>query len=226
MEAPMPARPLSTLALPLTLLLPRPARAQVDLSRLPLPALENVARVLRVVRDIRAVGRAVDRGGSAASRGRAVVSTGSRFVGVPYVWGGSTPEGFDCSGFVQYVYREQGVPLPRTSRQLARAGVAVSPTIGSLREGDLMLFRGSGGVIDHVALYAGRDRILHSSASGNGVRFDDLRSKRGAYYRSHLVAARRVTGDGPALMEALQRIYQDVPFDRLDAPDAAPPVGR
>jgi len=61
---------------------------------------------------------------------------------VPYKWGGSTPAGFDCSGFVQYIYRDHGVSLPRTSRQMAHAGVAVPADVSRLREGDLMLFAG------------------------------------------------------------------------------------
>jgi hypothetical protein len=85
-----------------------------------------------------------------------------------------------------------------------------------------MLFRGRNGVINHVALYAGRNRILHSSSSGGGVGFDDLDTKRGAYFRSHLVAARRVTGNGRALVEALAQIYRDFPFDTFDLPDGAP----
>jgi hypothetical protein len=86
-----------------------------------------------------------------------------------------------------------------------------------------MLFRGRNGVISHVALYAGRNRILHSSSSGHGVGFDDLDTKRGAYFTSHLVAARRVTGNGRALVEALAQIYRDFPFDTFDPPDSAPP---
>jgi len=113
--------------------------------------------------------------------------------------------------------------LPRTSRQMAHVGQRLPLAIEGLREGDLMLFRGRDNVISHIALYAGHNRILHSSSSGNGVGFDDLSSKRGEYFRSHLVAARRVTGNGRALMEALARIYRDFPFDTFDPPDDAPP---
>ncbi len=85
-----------------------------------------------------------------------------------------------------------------------------------------MLFRGRNGVIGHVALYAGRNRILHSSSSGNGVRYDELSSKRGRYYRTHLVAARRVTENGRSLVQALSLLYKENPFDYFDPPDEAP----
>ncbi|HVF40519.1 MAG TPA: C40 family peptidase, partial [Gemmatimonadaceae bacterium] len=164
--------------------------------------------------------------GSASRTARRAVATGDDYIGVPYVWGGSTPRGFDCSGFVQYVYREHGVSLPRTSRQMAHAGQSVRARVASLREGDLMLFRGRNGVITHVALYAGSNRILHSSSSGNGVRYDDLSSKRGQYYRSHLIAARRVTENGRSLVQALSVLHREQPFDFFDPPDGAPRISR
>jgi cell wall-associated NlpC family hydrolase len=184
--------------------------------------LGRAAKILRSARDVADAGTIVANSGSPRKQARAAVTTGRRYVGVPYVWGGSTPAGFDCSGFVQYVYGKNGVPLPRTSRQMAHAGKSIRPSVSSLREGDLMLFRGRNGVINHVALYAGGNRILHSSSSGRGVGFDNLSSRRGEYFRSHLVAARRVSGDGRSLLKALERIYRDYPFDGFDPPDQAP----
>jgi cell wall-associated NlpC family hydrolase len=237
----MSPRLVSAAALALPLLLPQAASAQLPLPRVRMSDVARAIGVLATARTVAGLGRVVregvarvdiGRGGvatggvSSSSSARAAVATGERYVGVPYVWGGTTPDGFDCSGFVQYVYGKQGVPLPRTSRQMAHAGQAVPPQLASLREGDLMLFRGRSSTISHVALFAGNDRILHSSSSGGGVRFDDLWSERGAYYRSHLVAARRVSGNGRALMEALERINREFPFDHFDPPDDAPPPGR
>ena len=216
-------RCLVSIAFPAFLLLsPFPLSSQITISGIRISGLGRAARVLKTARDVSNAGTVLANSGSSKKRAHAALATGRQYIGVPYVWGGSTPDGFDCSGFVQYVYRKHGVPLPRTSRQMAHAGSRITPSISDLREGDLMLFGGRDGVISHVALYAGRNRILHSSSSGHGVGFDDLSSKRGAYFTSHLVAARRVTGSGPALLEALAQIYRDFPFDGFDPPDGAP----
>lgn len=166
-------------------------------------------------------GTTVSRGGSSRAGAR-VVSTGEEYLGVPYEWGGSTPSGFDCSGFVQYIYRDQGVSLPRTSRQMAHAGVSVPADVSWLREGDLLLFASNGSRIDHVAIYAGDNRIIHSSSSGNGVRYDDLGSRRGRWYATHMVAARRVTDNGRSLVNSL--VTGRIPFDFFDPPDKAPRI--
>jgi hypothetical protein len=156
---------------------------------------------------------------------RRVVPSAERYIGVPYRYGGSTPEsGFDCSGFVQYVYGQQGVDLPRTSRQMAGVGLPVEPSTRSLVVGDLMLFA-QGGRISHVAIYAGNGRFIHSSSSGNGVRYDDLDTRRGRWFADHMVAARRVSGDSRILGNAFAG-GSSITFDRFDPPDSAPPPSR
>jgi len=113
------------------------------------------------------------------------------YVGVPYVWGGNTPRGFDCSGFTKYVFAKYGVTLPRTSREQVRAGSGVAPDFRALRPGDLMLFAEPGEAISHVAIYVGNGRIIHASVSGNGVGYTDLNSG-GDWFVAYFVAARRV----------------------------------
>jgi hypothetical protein len=107
---------------------------------------------------------------------------------------------------------------------MAGAGVAVEPSTRSLVVGDLMLFQ-QGGRISHVAIYAGNHRFIHSSSSGNGVRYDDLDSRRGKWFAEHMVAARRVAGDGRTLVNAFAG-GTSIAFDRFDPPDSAPPPSR
>ncbi|HEV7389121.1 MAG TPA: C40 family peptidase, partial [Gemmatimonadaceae bacterium] len=161
---------------------------------------------------------------SASGAARRVVPVAEQYIGVPYRYGGTSPRtGFDCSGFVQYVYGSQGVDLPRTSRQMAGSGIAVEPSARAMAVGDLMLFS-QGGRISHVAIYAGNGRFIHSSSSGHGVRYDDLGTNRGRWFADHLVAARRVTGDGRILVNAFAGAA--IAFDQLDPPDSAPPPSR
>ncbi|MGH7718873.1 MAG: C40 family peptidase [Gemmatimonadaceae bacterium] len=153
-------------------------------------------------------------------RAVSVLAMADRYVGTKYVYGGTSPRGFDCSGFVQYVFAQHGVKLPRTSRQQAGAGERLSRSVSTLRPGDLMLFATDGSRVDHVAIYAGKNRIIHSSSSGRGVRYDDLSSSRGRWFVSKHVASRRVIGDGRDLVRELEAALLDsVP---LDGPDEAP----
>jgi cell wall-associated NlpC family hydrolase len=158
-------------------------------------------------------------GGSAPTR---VLATADDYLGVRYKWGGTSPStGFDCSGYVQYVYAREGVRLPRTSRQQAAAGTRRATRWDAAGPGDLVMFAEPGAAISHVAFYVGGGRILHSSSSGGGVRYDDLGTKRGRWYRERLVAVRRVSGSGPAIARGLLQSLglTDAP---LDPPDGAP----
>jgi cell wall-associated NlpC family hydrolase len=127
--------------------------------------------------------------------------------------GGTSPKkGFDCSGFVQYVFATHGTRLPRTSRQQASSGQRLRPVWSALRPGDLVLFAEPGRHISHVATYAGRRRIIHATSSGGRVRYDALDTKRGKWFVWHLVAARRVSPRGASL------VFSDGSADRWSGP--------
>jgi cell wall-associated NlpC family hydrolase len=92
-----------------------------------------------------------------------VIEIAARYVGVPYLWGGTTPAGFDCSGFTQYVYAQLGISLPRTSNEQRYAGTVV-PADQAL-PGDLIWHPG------HIAIYAGGNMIIDAPEPGGVVHF-------------------------------------------------------
>lgn len=118
----------------------------------------------------------------------AVVRSALSQVGKPYRYGGSTPRGFDCSGLIWWAYRQNGVTVPRVTRDQAKAGSAVKAN--ALRPGDILVFNTrSGGSGLHTALYAGNGTFVHSPSSGNRVRTDKLSN---AYWSKRLIKMRRV----------------------------------
>lgn len=131
-------------------------------------------------------------------RGESVVRTARRWLGAPYLWGGVTPHGVDCSGLVQSVYWIHGVALPRDSDMQARVGVAIEPgdDFAALRPGDLLFFAERKRV-DHVALSMGGSHIIHASASNGSVDLNDMRGDLATEVnlRQILVGARRLLRD-------------------------------
>ena len=119
----------------------------------------------------------------------AVLMRAISLVGTPYRYGGNTPEGgFDCSGLVNYVYRDMlDLRLPRTSRELAAyQGPKIRPS--RLTAADLVFF-GNRGRVTHVGIYVGEGRFVHAPSTGGTVRLDHLD---GPYWRDHYTGARRV----------------------------------
>lgn len=156
--------------------------------------------------------------------GTRVISTAENYVGTPYRRGGTSPSsGFDASGFVRFVFSMLGVNLPRLSRDQARVGERLRPDLNALSPGDLVMFQDDGG-INHVAIYVGRARIIHSSETGGGVRIDDLNSDRGRWFLDHLAAARRVIPDARGMLLDLARGFPSAVPSNADGPDHAPRV--
>lgn len=118
--------------------------------------------------------------------GNGIIDIAQQFLGVPYVWGGSSPNGFDCSGFVQYVYAQRGIQLPRTADIQATAGRPVSKA--ELQPGDLVFFAGDYVNISHVGIYVGNGQMIHASSS-HGIAYDDLSRD---YRVTHYAGACRV----------------------------------
>ena len=116
---------------------------------------------------------------------RTIISESMQYLGVPYVFGGTSPSGFDCSGYVQYVFAHAGVHLPRTADVQYEVG---SPT-GELMPGDLVFFSTYAPGVSHVGIYLKDNKFVHASSS-RGVAVDDLRQN---YYATHFHAAARVT---------------------------------
>ncbi len=124
-------------------------------------------------------------------------SSWNSFIGAPYVWGGETRRGTDCSGFVQAVFGEAGVGLPRVSREPWKVGQDVPR--GGLNKGDLVFFRTMGNRISHVGIVTdpGSGRFIHASSS-RGVVYDKLSIR---YYSARYAGARRVlSADALALL--------------------------
>jgi cell wall-associated NlpC family hydrolase len=106
-------------------------------------------------------------------------------VGVPYRYGGTTPGGFDCSGLVQYSYKQAGLNVPRTTGQLWSAASPVGRS--ELKAGDLLFFRIEG-KMSHVGLYLGERRFVHAPQSGRKVSVESLDSP---FYKGALIRAGR-----------------------------------
>lgn len=124
---------------------------------------------------------------ASSSIGEQIVAFAKQFLGTPYVWAGSSPSGFDCSGFVSYVFKNFGYTVNRTAASMYTNGVAVDKS--ELQIGDAVFFASSSESIGHVGIYIGDGEFIHSSSGCGYVTISGLDE---SYYSRMYVGARRI----------------------------------
>ncbi len=121
--------------------------------------------------------------------------TAYSFIGTKYRFGGTTRNGLDCSSFVQHVFRELDVTLPRTAREQFHVGNAVAP--GDLQKGDLLFFQTYARFPSHVGIYLGNNKMIHASSRDRRVVISSVDTP---YYRSRFIGAKRITAVNPDVL--------------------------
>lgn len=125
---------------------------------------------------------------SASSIGRQIADFAKQYVGYPYVYGGEDPSGFDCSGFMQYIFAQFGYTINRTATAQLQNGYYVE--YDALQPGDIVYF-GSGSIASHVGLYIGDGQFVHAQSSSTGVVISSLSE---TWYASRYLCAHRIAG--------------------------------
>ena len=139
-------------------------------------------------------------GAAAGTSEQAVVDEAKKYLGLPYVWGGTDPDkGLDCSGLVQLVYSKFGIDLPRVSYQQARAGQAV-PGLAQAQPGDILAF---GSPVHHVAIYMGDGKMIEAPRPGKDVQISDV-------YETPSAIRRVLPSSSPASVAARSAVSSDL----------------
>ena len=156
---------------------------QKETSRSGLTTREEATTNNSAVKSTTQKNTAVTESTTTSASGSAVVSYAQQFLGCKYVYGGTSTNGFDCSGFTQYVYKHFGINLNRT----AAAQYSNGKSVTELQAGDLVMFGKSG--INHVGIYIGGNTFIHAANPSKGVRTDSMST---GYYKTNYVGARRI----------------------------------
>lgn len=140
----------------------------------------------------------------------AVVDSARKYLGTPYVWGGTSPSGFDCSGFTQYVLAQNGKSIPRTSQEQFASGQAVDKS--QLQAGDLVFY--GNGEATHVGIYEGNNKIIHSPHTGDVVKESDFST----YWTSAYLGARRYYKGTEGALPGLAKLGDEAEVRGLNYP--------
>lgn len=126
-----------------------------------------------------------------------IVTSAKKQIGVPYRYGGTTPSGFDCSGFINYVLKEFDISVPRTAAQMYNQGTAVSKA--NLQKGDLVFFRTVSSGVSHAGIYVGNNEFIHASSS-RGVMISSINDP--YYWGPRYIGAKRILPEEKAEVQA------------------------
>lgn len=140
----------------------------------------NVVKINYIVQEKEESTKTSSKGSS--SSGNSIVAEAKKYLGIKYVWGGTTPRGFDCSGLTQYVYGKLGINISRTTYTQIKEGTNV--TKGNLQAGDLMFF-GTKSDPHHVAIYIGNNQYIHAPSTGDVVKIT-------TFTRNDFICGRRI----------------------------------
>ena len=121
-----------------------------------------------------------------SDKGNALIATAKTLLGSPYVWGGETTAGFDCSSFTQYVMKQNGITIPRTAAEQYETGTPVDKS--NLQVGDLVFFTTYKPGASHVGFYMGNNQFIHDSSAAKQVTISSFTE---TYYTDHYIGARR-----------------------------------
>ena len=139
-----------------------------------------------------------------------IINTAKSFLGTPYLWGGTSPSGFDCSGFTQYVLAQNGKSIPRTSQEQFASGQAVDKS--QLQAGDLVFY--GNGEATHVGIYEGNNKIIHSPHTGDVVKESDFST----YWTSAYLGARRYYKGTEGALPGLAKLGDEAEVRGLNYP--------